>query len=60
MSLENLELEASKEICFEETTDGLSSGRKLRIIHFNDVYNIESRDVEPVGGCEFFLSFFLF
>jgi hypothetical protein len=58
MSLEKGELEASKEICFEETTDSLSSGKKLRIIHFNDVYNIESRDVEPVGGCEFFFIVF--
>ena len=24
--------------------------RQLRIIHFNDVYNIEERDEEPVGG----------
>ena len=22
----------------------------ISIVHFNDVYNVESRDVEPVGG----------
>ena len=26
------------------------SPRKIQIIHFNDVYNIEPRDKEPVGG----------
>ena len=48
------ELEASKEICFEEISDNFSNEnlKKLRILHFNDVYNIESRDIEPVGGCK--------
>ena len=25
-------------------------GRRVTIIHFNDVYNIEARQQEPVGG----------
>ena len=28
--------------------------RSLTIIHFNDVYNIEERDKEPVGGASRF------
>jgi len=28
----------------------MEEGRKLSIIHFNDVYDIQSRKVEPVGG----------
>ena len=27
-----------------------SNFKKLTIIHFNDVYNIEPRDKDPVGG----------
>ena len=41
-----------------DTSDGLTNGRvsssgpekKLRIIHFNDVYNIEGGKGESVGG----------
>ena len=29
---------------------------KLVILHFNDVYNIESRDIEPVGGAARFVT----
>lgn len=32
-----------------ERTTG-SKSRQLTILHFNDVYNIEPRDKEPVGG----------
>ena len=32
------------------------SHQKLRIIHFNDVYNIESRSVEPCGGSARFVN----
>ena len=32
----------------ERTT--ASKSRQLTILHFNDVYNIEPRDKEPVGG----------
>ena len=28
----------------------------LTLIHFNDVYNVESRGVEPVGGAARFLT----
>lgn len=31
-------------------------GKKLRIIHFNDVYNVESSEQEPVGGAGRFLT----
>ncbi|XP_063691937.1 mannosylglucosyl-3-phosphoglycerate phosphatase-like isoform X2 [Bolinopsis microptera] len=30
-------------------------GRVVKIIHFNDVYNIEARDQEPVGGAARFV-----
>jgi hypothetical protein len=30
--------------------------KKLRILHFNDVYNIESRSVDPCGGASRFMS----
>ena len=30
--------------------------KKLSIIHFNDVYNIESREKEPVGGAARFIT----
>ena len=28
----------------------------ISILHFNDVYNVESREVEPVGGAARWLS----
>ncbi len=30
--------------------------KKLRIIHFNDAYNIEPRQIEPCGGASRFVS----
>jgi 5'-nucleotidase len=30
--------------------------KKVRIIHFNDAYNIESRKVEPCGGASRFVT----
>lgn len=30
--------------------------RTVTIIHFNDVYNIESRSMEPVGGAARFMT----
>lgn len=33
-----------------------TAGDKLTILHFNDVYNIESRDQEPVGGAARFVT----
>jgi hypothetical protein len=30
--------------------------KKLNIIHFNDVYNIESNKTEPVGGASRFIT----
>jgi hypothetical protein len=29
---------------------------KITLIHFNDVYNVESREVEPVGGAARFVT----
>lgn len=34
--------------------DNNNENRKLNIIHFNDVYNIECRNVEPIGGASRF------
>jgi len=34
----------------DDTTKTVSKSRELTILHFNDVYNIESREKEPVGG----------
>ena len=28
----------------------------ITLVHFNDVYNVESREVEPVGGASRFLT----
>ncbi|XP_048576403.1 mannosylglucosyl-3-phosphoglycerate phosphatase [Nematostella vectensis] len=33
-----------------EAPDSRSRSKKLTILHFNDVYNIEPRNTEPVGG----------
>ena len=33
-----------------------SSNKRIAIIHFNDVYNIESREQEPVGGAARFVT----
>lgn len=41
----------------EKDIDSQASKKKLlTIIHFNDVYNIEARDEEPVGGAARFVS----
>lgn len=32
------------------------SQKQLNIVHFNDVYNVEARDTEPVGGAAKFVS----
>ena len=32
------------------------SDRLFNIIHFNDVYTIENRDIEPVGGASRFVT----
>ena len=34
----------------DDKTKTVSKSRELTILHFNDVYNIESREKEPVGG----------
>lgn len=40
---------AQMEKC-DDKTKTVSKSRELTILHFNDVYNIESREKEPVGG----------
>ena len=37
-------------------SDSAKTSKRLNIIHFNDVYNIESRDIEPVGGSARFVT----
>ena len=34
----------------------VAKAEKLTLIHFNDVYNVEERGVEPVGGAARFLT----
>jgi len=36
------------------STSPEADGNRVRIIHFNDVYNVESRTTEPVGGASRF------
>ncbi len=47
----------STELHYENLNSSAAATKKtLSIIHFNDVYNIESRDVEPVGGSARFVT----
>jgi 5'-nucleotidase len=46
----------STEIIYENIERTKENKKKLNIIHFNDVYNIESRDVEPAGGSARFIT----
>ncbi len=46
----------STEIIYQNVESIKENNKKLNIIHFNDVYNIESRDVEPVGGSARFIT----
>ena len=45
-------LNANKHIIFEDVgaTVGASDVKKLHILHFGDVYNIEGQHSDPVGG----------
>jgi len=49
MSTESFEAE----VIFKTNHD-FSSMKKTRILHFNDVYNIDKREREPVGGASRF------
>ena len=40
----------NKENIYINPDSKLKIEKEINIIHFNDVYNIEPRDVEPVGG----------
>lgn len=42
--------DVQKHICDVGTTKAATKSRQLTILHFNDVYNIEPREKEPVGG----------
>lgn len=45
------------EIVYERQNEPAFNDRKLvNIVHFNDVYNIESRNIEPVGGAARFVT----
>ena len=39
-----------------ENSEYIDAEKKLSIIHFNDIYNIESRKIEPVGGATRFVT----
>lgn len=42
--------DVQKHSCDVGTTKTATKSRQLTILHFNDVYNIEPREKEPVGG----------
>ena len=46
----------STELIYKNELSIQNNGKRLNIIHFNDVYNIESRDVEPIGGAARFIT----
>ena len=48
--------EFTTELIYDNLTAHQADARRLNIIHFNDVYNIESRDCEPVGGASRFVT----
>ena len=44
-------LDSNREVLYRNfNAEKTKTYRELRIIHFNDVYNIEGRKHEPVGG----------
>lgn len=49
---------ASKEVVFEnnESKLELDAAKRINIIHFNDVYNVEDRTQEPVAGAARFVN----
>ena len=47
----------NREIIYDNSHLEESIGKiKLSLIHFNDIYNIESRTIEPVGGASRFVT----
>lgn len=54
---ENIELteDLTKKIIYEADVK-LKDTKKINLIHFNDVYNLESSKTEPVGGASRFLT----
>lgn len=55
ISVKNIDY--NRELChISSDTKPNTPPNKLTIIHFNDVYNIESRDQEPVGGAARFVT----
>ena len=49
--------ELSKELVYENVDPIINSNNKkqLKIIHFNDVYNVESNNIEPKAGAARFV-----
>ena len=43
-------------IIFEDNESDENKSKILNIIHFNDVYNIESNTQEPIGGASRFIN----
>lgn len=54
--INKMNIKYSTEIIYQNVESIKENRKKLNIIHFNDVYNIESRDVEPVGGSARFIT----
>ena len=51
------QLDFDRKLCrISSTTKPTRPVDKLTVIHFNDVYNIEARDQEPVGGAARFVT----
>ena len=42
--------------CIDNNSSNSTEDSSITIIHFNDVYNIEPRDQEPVGGASRFVT----
>ena len=40
----------TKELIYENNNKIENAQKKINIIHFNDVYNVESGTKEPIGG----------
>ncbi len=46
----------TKEIVYESNVENICHEKRLRILHFNDVYNIEESKTEPKAGASRFLT----
>jgi 2',3'-cyclic-nucleotide 2'-phosphodiesterase (5'-nucleotidase family) len=48
--------ELTKKVIFNDEISSFKLDNSIRIIHFNDVYNIESGPIEPKAGAARFLT----